>query len=69
MSDDIPTDLRTRISEAAEELAEAQHELTTTLEDLSSKERADKTMISHVLRDVLDKVSAAKRKLAAALDP
>jgi TRAP-type C4-dicarboxylate transport system substrate-binding protein len=68
MTDDIPADLRKRLAEAAQELAEAQHELTTTLEDLASRERADKTMISHVLRDVLDKVTAAKRKLAA-IDP
>ena len=62
---ELDSDLRTRIAEATEELAAAQLELTTTLEDLAAKERADKMMISQVLRTVLDKVSKAKRKLAA----
>jgi hypothetical protein len=65
MDEDTTNDLRTRIAEATRELDEAQSELAATLEDLATKDRADKMMISHVLRDVLDKVSAARRRLAA----
>jgi hypothetical protein len=53
------------VAEATKQLAEAQQELRKTLEDLDNRDRADKTMISTVLRDVLTRVSAAQRKLAS----
>jgi hypothetical protein len=70
MSDDaiLKSKLSTRIKEANDELDIAQRELMAVLGEIDTKDRADKTMISTVLRDVLDKVSAAKRKLGAALD-
>jgi hypothetical protein len=70
MSDDanLKLTLSTRIKEANDELDIAQRELMAVLGEIDTKDRADKTMISTVLRDVLDKVSAAKRKLGAALD-
>jgi hypothetical protein len=56
-----------RIAEASQALAAAQQELLDVLHDVEVKERADKTIISTALRDVLDKVTAAKRKLDDAI--
>ena len=71
MSNDVERDLSTRIAEASQELCAAEQELREVLDDLSTKERADKTIISQVLREVLDKVAAARRKLdeTAAREP
>ena len=62
---DLTASVLAAVAEATEQLAEAQQELRTTLEDLDNRDRADKTMISTVLRDVLTRVSAAQRKLAS----
>lgn len=53
------------VADATKQLAEAQQELRKTLADLDNRDRADKTMISTVLRDVLSRVSSAQRKLAS----
>jgi hypothetical protein len=58
-----PTNVR--IAEALRELEAAQQELLNVLEDVEIKDRADKTIIGTALRDVLDKVTTAKRKLDA----
>lgn len=62
---DRTADMLAAVAEATRQLAAAQQELVETLAVLDGRERADKTMISTVLRDVLTRVSAAQRKLAA----
>jgi hypothetical protein len=53
------------VADASRQLDEAQLELRAALDELDQRQRADKTMISTLLREVLTKVSDAKRKLAS----
>ncbi|MBX7082357.1 MAG: hypothetical protein K1X88_24330 [Nannocystaceae bacterium] len=59
-----PVEVRTAVEQATDELAQAQADLLTVLDEIEHKERADKTMISSVLREALARVSRAQRRLA-----
>ena len=59
-----PVEVRTAVEQATDELAQSQADLLTVLDEIEHKERADKTMISSVLREALARVSRAQRRLA-----
>lgn len=66
MSETIDVEsVRAAILEATRELGDAQRELTTTLEVLEQRDRADKTMITAAMRTALARVGEAQRKLLA----
>lgn len=60
-----PTELQTAVGEATLELERAQSDLLTVLEEIEHKQRADKTMISSVLREALARVTRARAALHA----
>ncbi len=60
--------LRERIRFAKETVASAQGELDAALRQLESPDRAEKTMISEVLRHALEKLSTARLALEKAED-
>ncbi|MFO0634671.1 MAG: hypothetical protein U0168_17650 [Nannocystaceae bacterium] len=60
-----PTELQTAVDEATLELERAQSDLLTVLEEIEHKQRADKTMISSVLREALARVTRARAALHA----
>jgi hypothetical protein len=59
-----PATLNARIDVALRELGVAQLELQKVLDELLPVVRADKTMVSTLLRDVLSKVTTAQAALA-----
>lgn len=59
-----PATLTARIDVALDELTAAQVELQRVLGELLPVARADKTMVSTALRDVLAKVTLAQQTLA-----
>lgn len=58
-----PKTIELRIDEATSELAAAEVELQRVLDALLPQERADKTMVSAALREILGRVALAHRKL------
>jgi hypothetical protein len=59
-----PADLERRISEAAAEIVGAEHDLRALLEALPSADRPEKQIISVALQGALEKLAAAKVRLA-----
>ncbi len=58
-------ELARRIAEATEDLAVAQREVERAMRELSSGAiRADKTIITEVLRTAFEKLTTAREKLA-----
>lgn len=57
-----------RISEAQTHLSGAERELDSAMQALDASERANKTMITAVLRVAFEKVTAARTELAAVLE-
>lgn len=51
------------VTEATDELGAAEAELQRVLDGLLPQERADKSMITAALREILGRVSVAHRKL------
>lgn len=64
MPHDLNPEHRRRINEAAEDVQAAQRDVDLALKELASDSpRAQKTIISTVLRGALDKLTAARAKL------
>ena len=67
MAKDIGSNQEKRIREARESLSEADRELAALLETLQTRDRADKQMVSDVVRTAFAKLAAATANLAAVL--
>ncbi len=64
----ISPEYQSRLAEARTHLTEAEKELDIAMQALESGDRANKTMISTVLRNAFEKVAASRRALSSVLD-
>lgn len=67
MPNDISPEHQKRITEATEDLAVAQTEVERALREVTTGSRADKTIISEVLKIAFERLTAARSKLEGVL--
>lgn len=68
MSSQIRPEHQRRIIEAKTHLKDAERELDSAMQALEAADRANKTMITSVLRVAFEKVTAARTELASVLE-